>query len=266
MKSRRDLMRLAGPVGLAAALPAIGGGQALAREAGSAADCGLADLYQRELGFLAPMSSPASDPTVAGGASRHEEVAKAFRLLYDAPRGGSAWDVACYFRDLTDQNETGDPYNWEWKTRANPLIVGFFGLTQALPDRGDRTHWCAAFVSFCLYASNHVSARTASALGYRKYNGPRVEDPKIGDIVVFQRLGLEYKTNGHVGFFAGWEKNGKGQPTGRLLVLGGNQGGKRYGGSDDGKGGGAVIVSPWAVKSAGYELIGFRRPVALKDA
>lgn len=266
MRSRRDLMRLAGPVGLAAALPAIGGGQALACEAGSTADCGLADVYQRELGFLAPMSSPASDPTVSGGASRHEEVAKAFRLLYDAPRGGSAWDVACYFRDLTARNQTGEPYNWEWKTRANPLIVGLFGLTQALPDTGDRTPWCAAFVSFCLYASGQVSARTASALGYRKYNGPRVEEPKIGDIVLFQRLGAKYRNNGHVGFFAGWEKDGKGQPTGRLLVLGGNQGTALYGVSDDRLGGGAVVTSPWPVKSAGYELIGFWRPVTLKDA
>lgn len=76
----------------------------------------------------------------------------------------------------------------------------------------DEVSWCAAFVGGCLEAVGIVSSRYESAKSYLAWGQP-LPAPAYGCIVVFERDG-----GGHVGFVVGQDKSG------RLLVLGGNQG------------------------------------------
>lgn len=73
--------------------------------------------------------------------------------------------------------------------------------------------WCGAFVAHCLQSAGlAIAERYASALAWAQW-GIGLSAPAVGCVVVFNRDG-----GGHVGFVAGVD------PSGRLLVLGGNQG------------------------------------------
>lgn len=78
----------------------------------------------------------------------------------------------------------------------------------------DEVPWCAAFVGAMLEESGIVSSRYESAKSYLTW-GEALSKPYYGCIVVFTREG-----GGHVGFVVGKDA------TGRLMVLGGNQGDK----------------------------------------
>lgn len=75
------------------------------------------------------------------------------------------------------------------------------------------TPWCAAFVNGVLGASGVEGTGKLNARSFMNF-GTATDKPKPGDIVVF---GWGDGVHGHVGFFQGFDKNG------RVLVLGGNQ-------------------------------------------
>jgi len=190
-------------------------------------------------------------PAAAGAANpRNEEVAKAFRLLFGVGNPSTPIDAAEYFSKLQDKNKDQELYREEWKTaRANPLIVGFFGMTQTLPSEGDQTAWCAAFVNFCLFSSGFLGTESALSGSFRTYGAPTTT-PTKGDIVVFRNPGAAGdEGHGHVGFYLGEEQ-------GRLLVLGGNQ-------ASPGSTGG-VKVATFARSSGSLQLHSFRSAQSFK--
>lgn len=241
MISRRLL--LSAPAAVAAG-PAMASQMAAPTEA-----CPSADDPPRVVdpfGMLGPEEDPVFGPALTGdpaagnertgqwkgglvGASPplSKDVATAFRLLMDAPRGTDPMVVARYFQALSHKDaprgSTNEPFNAEWKGRANPLIISLFGMTNTRPAinqlnaEGDDVPWCAAFVSFCLMAAGRKSEYTALSGGYRRY-GKAVDDPRPGDIAVFMAAGENGRRGkGHVGFFV------RETPT-HIVVLGGNQG------------------------------------------
>jgi uncharacterized protein (TIGR02594 family) len=165
-----------------------------------------------------PLSGTVATEPTGLSPARNEEVATAFRLLFRAPRNQAPLEVAKYFEAITEKNAGGNPYTWEWPTpgRANPMIVGFFSMTNTLPSEGDQTSWCAAFVNFCLAVAEKKLTGSALSGSFRSYGTP-TSDPKPGDIVVFRDPGERGNQGfGHVGFFLSRDANG-------VEVLGGNQ-------------------------------------------
>lgn len=160
---------------------------------------------------------PGSSTTNTGTReSRHEEVAKGFGLLFKSPRQATPIAVARYFEAIKDKNRDNELYNVEWKVRANPVIVGFFSMTNTMPSEGDQTSWCAAFVNFCLGVSDRKMTGSALSGSFRTYQ-KQTDDPKEGDIVVFADSGPKGAQGfGHVGLYVSRDANG-------ITVLGGNQ-------------------------------------------
>ncbi|MBY3038938.1 TIGR02594 family protein [Rhizobium laguerreae] len=76
------------------------------------------------------------------------------------------------------------------------------------------TPWCAAFANSILGAMGIKGTGSLSARSFLNF-GMATDNPQPGDIVVLDRGGAG---KGHVGFFQGYDANG------RILVLGGNQG------------------------------------------
>jgi uncharacterized protein (TIGR02594 family) len=94
----------------------------------------------------------------------------------------------------------------------------------SLDAETDEIAWCSAFVCYCidtcsLPIESTNSARARSWLGY----GQRLSYPALGCIVVMKRGGAGQPgrdvldAQGHVGFFAGFDRQG------HVRVLGGNQ-------------------------------------------
>lgn len=194
--------------------------------------------------------APAQGGSVVGtGAARHDEVRTAFKLLLDAPRRAEVLATARYFEQITARNADREAYNMEWRSRANPLIVGLFSATGTAPSTGDQTHWCAAFVSFCLFLAERPNKFTALSGGYRTF-GSVEGTPAPGDIAVFAKAGPDgAKGFGHVGFFLRSEKK-DGQDG--IVLLGGNQRGTT--GST-----GAVTEAWYPASDGGLELHSIRR-------
>lgn len=77
----------------------------------------------------------------------------------------------------------------------------------------DETPWCGVFVAHCMQATgNQIPKNWFRAKSWLDW-GVKSDIPKLGCVVVFYRVG-----GGHVGFVVGKDNSG------RLLVLGGNQG------------------------------------------
>lgn len=98
--------------------------------------------------------------------------------------------------------------------KHNPRVLEYFSKCGHSWVKNDETAWCSAFVGFCLETAGIASTRLLNARSYLNWGKP-VENPSIGDIVVFWR-GSQMGWEGHVGFFI------KETPTG-ILTLGGNQ-------------------------------------------
>jgi uncharacterized protein (TIGR02594 family) len=215
--------------------------------------------FLRKFGFIGPGDDPVFGPILNSGAqsgapvgsapSRHAEVATAFRLLFETPRNvpePRQLEIAKYFMNIKQTNEDKEPYNYEWAVRANPLVVGFFSMTNTLPSEGDQTSWCAAFVNFCLYAAGKPTTFSALSGSFRYYSTP-TENPRPGDIVVFALHGEQgAKGFGHVGFFVSRNPDGS-----MITVLGGNQRGTT--GST-----GAVTTTTFHKESASLRLHSYR--------
>lgn len=214
MKLSRRAVLQAAPLGAA---PLLAG--ALAPAASAQTPAPATDLKTR-LGLIGPGDDPvfSKRPGAVGAASsRHDEISKAFRLMWDAPHDTDHMKVARYFQNIQDKNADNEVYNQEWAKRANPLITALFGMTATSPMDGDQTSWCAAFVSFVLYAAKKPTQFCAQSGSYRTY-GQATTKPKVGDIVVFQNTDASAAQGfGHVGFFIS-------QTETNVTVLGGNQG------------------------------------------
>lgn len=175
------------------------------------------------------------------------DVAK--RLVELAPHNCPPIEVAQYFNGIREgaipdlgsdalNVRAGRHFACGWPVFYNPVVVEFFRATSLNPlaanQNGDATHWCAAFVNWCVargraksaeakkYSSAELADGTKSASsGSFRCWGKAAEAPQYGDIVVFARRGSVTGScpnlgQGHVGFFAGMDGE-------RILVLGGNQ-------------------------------------------
>tara|TARA_R110000772_G_scaffold8737_2_gene28925 strand:- start:5162 stop:5647 length:486 start_codon:yes stop_codon:yes gene_type:complete len=98
--------------------------------------------------------------------------------------------------------------------KHSPTILGWLSNLNAWWS-DDETPWCGVFVAHCLNKYNYkipkLYMRAKAWLDW----GVEIPEPKHGCLVIFNRSG-----GGHVGFVVGKDY------TGRLLVLGGNQGNK----------------------------------------
>ncbi|MEG1121692.1 MAG: hypothetical protein RR184_14035 [Citrobacter sp.] len=107
----------------------------------------------------------------------------------------------------------------ETDSELNNKIKIYHNTTTARGSDGT-TSWCSSFVNWCLMQTKYAPLATHSALAYSWghgtwENGEIVDKPFYGAIAV-----MNYS---HVGFVCGIN------PDGRLLILGGNQGGGRVG-------------------------------------
>jgi uncharacterized protein (TIGR02594 family) len=99
----------------------------------------------------------------------------------------------------------------------------------------DETAWCGTFVAHCIKSAGiQLPKHWYRALDWLNW-GVEISAPCYGCIVVFNRKG-----GGHVGFCVGKDK------TGRLLILGGNQGD-------------AVSIIPFSTD----RVAGYRMPIGI---
>ena len=115
--------------------------------------------------------------------------------------------------------------------KQSPLKEKIFDYfdDSSFTDGNNRTHWCGAFVNWCLKKSNfktpsaNAAARGWSPIGNYEYyweNGLQSDKPFYGAIAVINWTG----GGQHVAFVIGETNNG------RIAILGGNQGGHEGGG------------------------------------
>lgn len=97
-------------------------------------------------------------------------------------------------------------------TQHSPEILAMWKDIRRGGIKDDETPWCAAFAGAMLERAGIQSSRFESAKSYLDW-GIKLASPVYGCVVVFTRDG-----GGHVGFVVGKDASG------RLLVLGGNQG------------------------------------------
>jgi uncharacterized protein (TIGR02594 family) len=222
---RRSFQMLAGLAAIASLSP-LGHLSSAAAQSKPTSDFGLGLLRPEddpEFGHIIRGTTGVGGSVVGIERSRHEEVRIAVRLLFGAPRNASIIETARYFEQITEKNSEGELYSWEWAQRANPLIVSFFAMTGTAPATGDQIHWCAAFVSFCLYLANKPNKFTALSGGYRNYSTDATNNPRAGDVAVFSKRGEDGRRGfGHVGLFLRQEAR---QDRDGVILLGGNQGG-----------------------------------------
>lgn len=172
-------------------------------------------------------SSGTPSPSVGTAPARPWDVQRAFEILSAAPRAPQAtpFDTAVWFKDLKDTSKEGEPFNAEWAHSTNPVITGFFNVTDTVPHDGDQTSWCAAFVNWCLAAGrkNISCSATAQSFAWDRRKFPGASSPELGDLVVF--AALDGSRIGHVGFLS--KPLGAPDPEGGrkkgVWVIGGNQ-------------------------------------------
>lgn len=113
----------------------------------------------------------------------------------------------------------------EWRDEENNprilkyLRVGLPGWTYSTDD----THWCAAFVNYCLIVSGHTGTEHPGARSFFWNEGARfvvLPGPSWGCIGVIRRENFDDPKweggKGHVGFVVSWDDDG-------VTLLGGNQ-------------------------------------------
>jgi uncharacterized protein (TIGR02594 family) len=146
-------------------------------------------------------------------------------ILKNSPQNVRPVDVASYFLGVAN-GELGNEYVSyveEWPIRWNPVIVSFFDLATTFRNWvGDESHWCSAFVNFCLLRARGgrddaagllKPTKSAASASFRSW-GTQTESPKFGDIVVFRKS--SDPNFGHVGFYVSHNFRD-------IIVLGGNQ-------------------------------------------
>lgn len=94
---------------------------------------------------------------------------------------------------------------------ANEQIIDYLATT-TYPSRSDETAWCSAFVNWSFSKVGIEGTNSVSALSWSNW-GQRLSQPAYGSVAVIDWG----RGHGHVGFVVGIS------PTGRLILLGGNQ-------------------------------------------
>lgn len=144
----------------------------------------------------------------------------------------------------------GDVYEYPDNNNPphNPRILLYLGTTtldKADKER-DETHWCSAFVNYCVEQAGMKGTRSARAQSWHdpKWGQDVTASPQEGDIVIFKRFEKGKEVGGHVGFFVS-------ELGDQIKVLGGNQSDRvRY--SNYPKDGPKGIYT--------YQLLSIRRP------
>ena len=98
--------------------------------------------------------------------------------------------------------------------KHNPEVLKYFQETGHKWVRSDETAWCSAFMNWVCKKSGLEYSGALNARSWIKI-GCEVEDPNVGDVVVFSR-GNPNGWQGHVGLFIRETKHW-------IYVLGGNQ-------------------------------------------
>ena len=98
--------------------------------------------------------------------------------------------------------------------KHNPEVLKYFQETAHKWVRNDETAWCSAFMNWVCKKSGLEYSGALNARSWLQV-GCEVEDPKVGDVVVFSR-GNPNGWQGHVGLFIRETKYW-------IYVLGGNQ-------------------------------------------
>lgn len=94
----------------------------------------------------------------------------------------------------------------------NPRIVMYHNSTTAGAGTNDSVPWCSSFVNYCVEQADLEGTNSQWALSWENWGQDVSNDPKEGDVVVFERVGQ----GGHVGFY-------RADLGSHLSVLGGNQ-------------------------------------------
>jgi uncharacterized protein (TIGR02594 family) len=144
---------------------------------------------------------------------------------------------------ILDNVITGD-----WKERGkvgNPNILACYGACghSYSQDSGSMAYaWCAAFVSYALKTAGIDSLRSMSSQAYKNYGNEvdwrTLDKIRYLDICVFKS---RTRSGGHIGFIVGVDNK-----TGKLKILGGNQG-------DDAK------ISTYSVSSKSQYILNIKR-------
>jgi uncharacterized protein (TIGR02594 family) len=111
----------------------------------------------------------------------------------------------------------------------NPQVVAMLRLDQAWPA-GDDVAWCSAFVNYIAWLLRLPRSKSLGARSWLTVGVPvMLSVAKPGDVVVLKR-GEDPQPGpnvvdapGHVGFFAGLDRDPLSNQPSHLLVLGGNQ-------------------------------------------
>ncbi|MCB5205119.1 hypothetical protein LH464_21870 [Neorhizobium sp. T786] len=171
----------------------------------------------------------------------HRLVLHAADFLSQVPVEPKPIDSARYIMDSHPVLEW-PPDVGELEKPANPIIIAFFAATRTQPYDGDQTAWCAAFLCWTLEHCGFASPRSAGSKSFREFHHfPLVEDPGIGDIVIFKNR--TRPAQGHVAFFDGFANDDKDQ----IVCLGGNQAN-------------SLSRKVFRRRSNSLNLVGFRRP------
>ena len=106
--------------------------------------------------------------------------------------------------------------------QQHPLIQWWHMLCQLGPDQPDEVPWCSSFVNGIAWELRLPRSKSARARSWLDVgvSVPLAEAQAAYDVVVLKR-GIN-PAAGHVGFFAGTERNAAGEL--RIRVLGGNHG------------------------------------------
>lgn len=152
-------------------------------------------LVQMVSGKAPEVSPQQKDTYLAGKSVQHATNA--------AGAGGSPLEIATAFLGADER----DP-------ESVRVLSAFFKESGGVDANPATTAWCAAFVNAVLGRAGLGGTGALNAQSFLNY-GTAVDQPQIGDIVVFER-GPKGGWQGHVGIVAGFEGD-------RLQVLGGNQ-------------------------------------------
>ncbi len=174
--------------------------------------------------LAAPGSSPvgsggrgrriAADSTIAAGGSEAPwiDVARAQMNTHWRNSGGMV------FEDAPNQNIDEDYFQATPKWGGTAHTLGTQRTRQ-------NSHWCAAFVNYCLHTAgySHTGSAGAASFARRGWHFKALPEPKRGCVIVL-------RDTSHVGFLDRWTdlpKNPRGDVRGSLrngvYLLGGNQ-------------------------------------------
>lgn len=104
----------------------------------------------------------------------------------------------------------------EWLKGKNPRISEYHAAS-GHPQYDQNTSWCSSFMCWVIEKAGFLSTNSAQAQSWLKSVGcEKLDKPKYGCIVIFDRPSTSAKWDGHVTFWIGEDAN-------YVYCLGGNQ-------------------------------------------